>query len=120
LQEHVGSGELVDDVEIAGCTPKLGEPTTYDGSVVLFPGHDDFLSGFRLRKETYDLFSLPQPNRVIQRKHPASCALIRKVSKIRGCLANEAPNGFEGKKWSAPKSTSSYLVGNEDWKGVIQ
>jgi hypothetical protein len=29
-QEHVGSGELVDHTEIAGLTPELGEPTSYN------------------------------------------------------------------------------------------
>src|SRR5207245_4637250 len=43
LQEHVVSGELVDDVEIAGFAPELREPAAYDGLVVLFLRHDDLL-----------------------------------------------------------------------------
>jgi hypothetical protein len=37
LQEHVWSGQLVDNAEIAGRTPELREPTTYDDFILLFP-----------------------------------------------------------------------------------
>jgi hypothetical protein len=44
LQQHVGSGELVDDAEITFFAPKLREPTAYDGFVFFFFGHNEFLS----------------------------------------------------------------------------
>ena len=34
LQEHVGRGELVDDVELAGLSPEIGEPTADNGFVI--------------------------------------------------------------------------------------
>jgi len=40
LQAHIESGELVDDVEIAGFTPELREPAAYNGLVVFFLRHD--------------------------------------------------------------------------------
>src|SRR5216683_5372892 len=40
LQEHVGSGELVNDAEIASLTPEIREPAAYRGLVVFFFGHD--------------------------------------------------------------------------------
>jgi hypothetical protein len=33
LQEHVGSGELVNNAEIAFLSPKISEPPAYDGLV---------------------------------------------------------------------------------------
>jgi len=43
LQEHVGRRELVDDAEIAGFAPELGEPPTDNGLVVLCFAHLDIL-----------------------------------------------------------------------------
>jgi hypothetical protein len=40
LQEHGGSGELVNDSEIAGFTPEVRKPAAYDGLVVFFFRHD--------------------------------------------------------------------------------
>ena len=40
LQEHVGSGELVNDAEIAGFTPEIREPAAYRGLGVFLFGHD--------------------------------------------------------------------------------
>ena len=40
LQEHVRSGELVNDVEIAGFTPEVRESAAYDGLVVFLFRHD--------------------------------------------------------------------------------
>src|ERR1700676_890102 len=34
LQKHVGRGEFVDDVELAGLTPKVGEPTADNGFII--------------------------------------------------------------------------------------
>jgi hypothetical protein len=39
LQQHVGSGELVDDCEVAGLAPETGEPAADDFFVGLFFGH---------------------------------------------------------------------------------
>src|SRR5215470_11465123 len=43
LQEHVGRGELIDDAEIAGLAPELGEPLTDNSLVVLCFAHLDTL-----------------------------------------------------------------------------
>jgi hypothetical protein len=43
LQEHVGSGELVNDAEIASFTPEICKPATYNGLVVCFFGNDAIL-----------------------------------------------------------------------------
>jgi hypothetical protein len=40
LQEHVGSGELVNDAETTGFTPEVREPAAYEGLVVFFLRHD--------------------------------------------------------------------------------
>src|ERR1700730_11585180 len=40
LQKHVGSGELVNDAQVASLTPEIRKPTAYDGLVVLFLRHD--------------------------------------------------------------------------------
>src|SRR5206468_12973454 len=48
LQEHVGSGELVNDAEIAGFTPEIREPAAYRGLVVFFFGHDGDRKSTRL------------------------------------------------------------------------
>jgi hypothetical protein len=44
LQEHVGSGELVDNAEIAGFAPEFCEPAAHDSLVFLYFGHDGFLA----------------------------------------------------------------------------
>src|SRR5690348_14197109 len=51
LQKHVGSGEFVDDGEIAGFTPERGEPAADDGFVFCFFGHTRLLSVMVGRKE---------------------------------------------------------------------
>src|SRR6266536_3117082 len=43
LHEHVGRGELIDDAEIAGLAPELGEPSADNGLVVLCLAHLDTL-----------------------------------------------------------------------------
>jgi hypothetical protein len=43
LQEHVRRGELIDDAEIAGLSPELGEPPANDGLVILCFAHLDVL-----------------------------------------------------------------------------
>ena len=40
LQKHVGSGELIDNLEIAVFAPEIGEPATDEGFVVVFFAHD--------------------------------------------------------------------------------
>jgi len=42
-QKHVGSSKFVDDVEVTGLAPEIGELAAYDGLVVVFPGHGEFL-----------------------------------------------------------------------------
>jgi len=44
LQEHVGRGELIDDAEIAGLAPELGEPPTDNSLAVFCFAHLDTLS----------------------------------------------------------------------------
>src|ERR1700674_4099259 len=39
LQKHVRRGEFIDDAEIAGLAPEIGEPTAHDCLVVIFLGH---------------------------------------------------------------------------------
>src|SRR5258705_38172 len=39
LQEHVRSGELIDNAEVARLAPEIGEPAAHDCLVVLFFGH---------------------------------------------------------------------------------
>ncbi len=39
LQQHVGSSNLVEDLEITCLAPEMGEPTAYDGLVVVFLSH---------------------------------------------------------------------------------
>jgi hypothetical protein len=39
LQEHIGRGQFIDDVEISGFAPKVGEPTANDGLVIVFLRH---------------------------------------------------------------------------------
>jgi hypothetical protein len=43
LQQHVGRSEFIYDAEIAGLTPKIGEPPTNDGFILLFFGHSESL-----------------------------------------------------------------------------
>jgi hypothetical protein len=40
LQEHVGGGKFVNDVEIAGLTPEIPKLAAYDSLVVFLFGHD--------------------------------------------------------------------------------
>jgi hypothetical protein len=40
LQQHVRRCDFVNDSEIAGLAPKIGEPAAYDGLVVGFLGHN--------------------------------------------------------------------------------
>src|ERR1700756_320799 len=35
FEQHVGGGDLIDDTEIDGLAPELGEPTTNDGLVII-------------------------------------------------------------------------------------
>src|SRR4030081_3357885 len=39
-QEHIGRSEFIDNSEVAGLTPEIGEPATHDSLVVIFSGHD--------------------------------------------------------------------------------
>jgi hypothetical protein len=43
LQNHIRRGKLIDDIEVAGLAPEIGEPAAYDCLVVLFFGHSEFL-----------------------------------------------------------------------------
>src|SRR5258706_14546559 len=52
LKKHVRSGKLVDDVEVAGLAPEIGEPTAHDGLVVIFFGHGEFLIDCGWKRET--------------------------------------------------------------------
>ena len=45
VQQHVGCGDFVDDAEIAGLAPEIGEPAADDGLVVLFDGHESAPDG---------------------------------------------------------------------------
>ncbi|WP_277047898.1 hypothetical protein [Caballeronia mineralivorans] len=51
-QKHVGSGKLIDDIEIAGLAPEIGEPSAYDRFVVVFFRHGEFLEYLWLRKRS--------------------------------------------------------------------
>src|ERR1700741_3519425 len=44
LQQHAGSGQLVDDAPVTGLTPEISKPAANDCFVVLFDGHEVFLS----------------------------------------------------------------------------
>ena len=39
FEQHVGSGDLVDDTKIDGLAPEFGEPTTNDGLVIILFAH---------------------------------------------------------------------------------
>jgi hypothetical protein len=39
LEEHIGRGQLVDDVEIHGFTSIIGDAPANDGLVIVFFGH---------------------------------------------------------------------------------
>src|ERR1700682_4615063 len=43
LQKHVRIGKFIDNAEVASLAPKIGEPAAYDGLVILFFGHGEFL-----------------------------------------------------------------------------
>jgi hypothetical protein len=46
LQEHVGSGKLIDNIGIVGLTPEVGKPATDDCLVVGFFAHTNTLREF--------------------------------------------------------------------------
>jgi hypothetical protein len=39
LQKHVGRGEFIDNTELAGFAPEVGEPAANDGLVIFLFGH---------------------------------------------------------------------------------
>src|SRR5258707_6121549 len=51
VQKHVRSSKFVDNVEVAGLAPEIGEPSAYDGLVVIFFRHGEFLIGCCRKKE---------------------------------------------------------------------
>jgi AraC family transcriptional regulator of adaptative response/methylated-DNA-[protein]-cysteine methyltransferase len=85
----------------------------------LFLGHNDFLSDFLPAEETHDLLSLFATYPDDPEKTPRILPRNPKLIKSRPAFRSKRSMKFEGKKRSAPQSTSRYFVCNEDRKAKI-